>query len=92
MARARMIDVDYYRFRRLLRAANDVNGRIEKRDAGRWKSYIAQHNINEVGATAIANTHFDTATPVIIDMGGADDGLYLYSDIEESALCLVMQD
>lgn len=92
MAKARMVDVDYYRFRRLLRAANDAGGRIEKRDANRWKAYVAEHNINEVGATAIANSHFESVTPVIIDMGGEDDGLYLYSDIEESALCLVMND
>ncbi len=50
------------------------------------------HNINEVGATAIARTRFEEPTPVIIDLGGERDGLYLYSDMEEGCLRLVLQE
>lgn len=92
MAKAQIVVVDYYRLRRLLREANNAGGRIEKRDAVRWKAYIAEHNLNEVAATSIARSHFESPTPVIIDMGEEDDGLYFYSDIEESALCLVTRD
>lgn len=92
MARARMVEVDYYSFRQLLREAANRGGRIEKRDAKRWNEYVRTNNINEVGATAIARRRFDEPTPVIINLGGQRDGLYLYSDIEEGCLRLVLQD
>ncbi len=86
-----MIDVDYYSFRQLLRQATDRGGRVEKRDAERWQGYIKNHNINEVGARAIAASRFDSVTPVIIDLGGETDGLYFYSDMEEGCLRLIAQ-
>lgn len=92
MARARMVEVDYYSFRQLLREAADRGGRIEKRDTQRWQEYVKTHNINEVGATAIARTRFEEPTPVIIELGGERDGLYIYSDLEEGCLRLVLQD
>ncbi|MEX0731304.1 MAG: hypothetical protein WED00_15825 [Aquisalimonadaceae bacterium] len=92
MARARMIDVDYYSFRQLLKQATDRGGRIEKRDTERWNAYIKEHKINEVGARAIAATRFDSPTSVIIALGGEGDGLYVYSDMEEGCLRLVARD
>ncbi|PWG63267.1 hypothetical protein DEM34_09335 [Spiribacter halobius] len=87
-----MVEVDYYSFRQLLREAAHRGGRIEKRDTRRWNDYVRAHNINEVGATAIARSRFEEPTPVIIDLGGERDGLYLYSDLEEGCLRLVRQD
>ncbi|WP_440996016.1 hypothetical protein [Arhodomonas sp. SL1] len=92
MARARLVEVDYYSFRQLLREAANRGGRIDKRDANRWADYVKTYNINEVGATAIARQRFEEPTPVIINLGGTRDGLYLYSDIEEGCLRLVVQD
>lgn len=91
MARARMVEVDYYSFRQLLREAARQGGRIDKRDRERWNDYVRAHNLNEVSATAIARNRFDEPTPVIIDLGGERDGLYLYSDLEEGCLRLVFQ-
>ncbi|MCO6440098.1 MAG: hypothetical protein J5I81_03215 [Nitrococcus mobilis] len=92
MARARMVEVDYYSFRQLLREAVTRGGRVEKCDTQRWNAYVKQHKINEVGATTIAHTRFDAPTPVIIDLGSERDGLYFYSDLEEGCLRLVFQD
>jgi len=86
-----MIDVDYYSFRQLFKKATDLGGRIEKRDRTRWDAYIKAHNINEVGAIAIASNRFDAPQTVIIDLGGEDDGLYVFSDIEEGCLHLIYQ-
>lgn len=91
MARARIVDVDYYGFRQLLREAADRGGRIEKRDASRWAEYVKEHRINEVAAMAIARNRFESPTPVIIALGGEQDGLYIFDDLEEGCVRLVMQ-
>lgn len=91
MARARMIEVDYYNFRQLLKEATNRGARIDKRDKRRWEAYIKEHNLNEVSATAIARSRFEEPTPVIVDLGRDQDGLYLYSDLEEGCLHLVTQ-
>lgn len=87
-----MIDVDYYSFRQLFKRATDLGCRIEKRDRERWDAYVKAHNINEIGATAIASSRFDSPESVIIDLGGEHDGLYVFSDMEEGCLHLVFQD
>lgn len=86
-----MVEVDYYNFRQLLREAADRGARIEKRDKQRWDAYIKEHKLNEVGAMAIARSRFEEPTPVIVDLGNDQDGLYLYSDLEEGCLRLVAQ-
>lgn len=83
-----MIDVDYYSFRQLLKKASDLGQRIEKRERVRWDAYVKAHQINEVGAVAIASKRFDDPQSVIIDMGGEHDGLYVFSDLEEGCLRL----
>lgn len=87
-----MVDVDFYSFRRLLKEATQRGGRIDKRDTQRWNAYVKEHKVNEVAARAIAATRFDSPTPVIIELGGEGDGLYVYSDIEEGCLRLVYRD
>ncbi|MGH8137952.1 MAG: hypothetical protein ACREVV_07125 [Steroidobacteraceae bacterium] len=88
MARAKVIDFDYYQFIGLLRRATDSGARIEKGDP-RWAEYVKTHGINEVAASSIARQKFETATPVIISEGKDTDGLYFYSKNEEACLRLV---
>ncbi len=89
MARAKVIDFDYYQFIGLLRRATDGGARIEKKDGARWDDYVKAHGINEIAATAIANRKFEGAVPVIIAEGKETDGLYFYSKNEEGCLRLV---
>jgi hypothetical protein len=88
MARAKVVEFDYYQFLTLLRRATDSGARIEKNDA-RWAAYVKEHAINEVAATAIARQKFESAEPVIIAEGKDTDGLYFYSKNEEACLRLV---
>jgi hypothetical protein len=88
MARAKVVEFDYYQFVNLLRRASDAGLRIDPSDA-RWAPYIKTNGINEVAATAIARQKFESAVPVIIAEGQPTDGLYFYSKNEESCLRLV---
>ena len=88
MARAKVVDFDYYQFLRILQRAGDAGRRIEKSDA-RWTEYVRQQQINEVAATAIARQKFETVVPVIIDEGRDTDGLYFYSRDEEGCVRLI---
>lgn len=88
MARAKVVDFDYYEFLTLLRRASDAGLRIDRGDA-RWADYVKRNAINEVAATAIAKQKFESVTPVIINEGRDTDGLYFYSKDEEACLRLV---
>jgi len=89
MARAKVVDFDYYQFLQLLRRATNAGNRIEKSDA-RWADYVKQNGINEVAASAIARQKFEDAAPVIIAEGHKDtDGLYFFSKNQEACVRLV---
>lgn len=88
MARAKVVDFDYYQFIGLMRRATDAGKRIDKSDGKRWADYIKAKGINEVGATAIARQKFENALSVIIDEGLETDGLYFYSKNDEGCLRL----
>lgn len=88
MARAKVIDFDYYQFIGLLRRATDAGARIEKGDA-RWAQYVKDNQINEVAASSIAKQKFEKSVPVIINEGKDTDGLYFYSKNEEACMRLV---
>lgn len=88
MARAKVIDFDYYQFIGLLRRATDAGARIEKGDP-RWAQYVKAHQINEVAASSIAKQKLEKAVAVIIDEGKDTDGLYFYSKNEEACMRLV---
>jgi hypothetical protein len=88
MARAKVVEFDYYQFVNLLRRATDAGTRIDKADP-RWPEYIKTHAVNEVAATAIARQKFDSVVPVIIAEGSGSDGLYFYSKKDEGCLRLV---
>ena len=88
MARAKVVDFDYYQFIGLLRRSTDAGKRIDKADDKRWAEYVKAKGINEVAATAIARQKFENAIPVIIDEGLETDGLYFYSKNDEGCLRL----
>jgi hypothetical protein len=88
MARAKVVEFDYYQFLRILQRAGNAGMRLEKSDA-RWEDYVRKNKINEVAATAIARQKFESAVPVIIAEGGDADGLYFYSRDDEACLRLV---
>lgn len=89
MARARVVEQDYYVFLNLLRRATDAGARIDKADA-RWAEYVKKNGINEVAATAIARQKFESVIPVILAEGQDTDGLYFYSKNEEGCLRLLV--
>jgi hypothetical protein len=88
MARAKVVEFDYYEFLTVLQRASNAGARIDKGDA-RWAEYIKRNTINEVAASSIARQKFEEITPVIIDEGRDTDGLYFYSRVEEACLRLV---
>lgn len=88
MARAKVVEFDYYQFVQLLRRATDAGKRIDRTDP-RWADYVRRHGINEVAATAIAREKFENAVPVILAEGQDTDGLYFHSKNEEACLRLV---
>jgi len=89
MARAKVVESDYYQFLQTLQRASDAGKRIDRTDSGRWSEFVKRMGINEVAATAIARQKFESAVPVIIDEGLDTDGLYFYSRDEEACLRLV---
>ena len=91
MARAKVVEFDYYQFLNVLRRATDASARIDKSDP-RWPEYIKNNGINEVAATAIARQKFESVVPVILAEGKDTDGLYFYSKNEEGCLRLVPAD
>jgi len=88
MARAKVVEYDYYQFLNMLRRATNSGHCIEKSDP-RWSEYVKTHGFNEVAATAIARQKFESSVPVIIAEGKDTDGLYFHSRNEESCLRLV---
>ena len=87
MARAKVVDFDYYQFLRILQRASSAGQRIDKTDS-RWGEYVRNNKINEIAATAIARQKFENATAVIIAEGIESDGLYFFSKDDEACLHL----
>jgi hypothetical protein len=92
MARAKVVEYDYYEFLQMMQRATDSGTRIDKADGTRWAKYVQAKQINEVAATAIAKQKFETVTAVIIDEGQDTDGLYFFSKNDEGCLRLVPLD
>ena len=88
MARAKVVEFDYYQFLNLLQRATNAGARIEKSDP-RWRDYVKQHAINEVASLAIARQKFEGATAVIIAEGLPSDGMYFFAKNDEGCLRLV---
>ena len=92
MARARIIEVNYYEFPKSLRKAADDGTRIEKSDKERWEAYVKENRINEIAMSSWGRSKFGGSTPVVINSGGEWEGYYTYSRDEEGALKWVWED
>jgi hypothetical protein len=88
MARAKVVEFDYYQFLGILRRASDTGMRIDRSDATRWAEFVKSKGINEIAASAIAKQKFENPVAVIIAEGLESDGLYFYSKNDEGALKL----
>ncbi len=87
MARAKVVDFDYYQFLRIMQRAGNAGQRIDSGDS-RWADYVRDNKINEVAATAIARQKFENPSAVIIAEGSDTDGLYFFSKDDEACLRL----
>ena len=88
MGRPRIVDVDYYDFKRHLRAATDKGGRLEPSDKEAWKTYLTENKISDVTMKAWGRQKFALGAPtlVVLKAGAKYDGFYAYSDPDEAAL------
>ncbi|MEZ4652250.1 MAG: hypothetical protein R3E12_01210 [Candidatus Eisenbacteria bacterium] len=81
MKRSRLVEMDYFEFKRQLKTAADAGRRIEKTDKEKWSAYIRQHGIMEAGSEAIARSQTGATdiTSVVLEGEGAWDGFFIYS-------------
>lgn len=88
MGQPKIVEVDFYALKEKLKRAADAGGRIEKTDKERWHKYLKEHGVNETAMVAWAKVKFMSGKSklVAIDHGESWDGLYAYSDEDESAL------
>lgn len=88
MGRPRIVEVDYYDFKRRLRSAVDRGGRLEPTDKEAWKAYLTEHKISDVTMKAWGRQKFALAAPqlVVLRCGESWDGFYAFSDADEAAL------
>lgn len=86
MGRPRIVEVNYFDFKKHLRQATDVGGRIEKSQKDQWKAYLKEHKINEVAMMHWGKSRFAEVKGVILDCGNDWDGFYCYSEMEEAVL------
>jgi hypothetical protein len=81
MKRSRLVEMDYFEFKRQLKVAADAGRRIEKTDREKWVAYIREHGIMEAGSEAIARSQTGAAdvTSVVLEGDGKWDGFFIYS-------------
>jgi hypothetical protein len=79
--------MDFFIFKRELKAAADAGRRIEKTDKPRWTAYIRQHGIMEAGAETIARsqTGAEDVQSVVIEGDGEWNGFFIYS--QDALVC-----
>jgi hypothetical protein len=88
MARPKIVDLDYFLFRKALRKAIDSGSRIDRADKTRWKTWVQENHIKEAAFQSFAKRMYEGLEPVIID-GDPDyewRGYYLFSTDEEAVL------
>jgi hypothetical protein len=86
MSRPTVKEINYVDFKRILEQAAATGTRVEKADASRWSTYVAQNRVKEAGFLAYARSHSESLRPVIIDEPGPNGGYYLYSERDEVSL------
>lgn len=86
MPRPRIVDVDYFQFRRALRKAIDSGRRIDVSEKQRWRAWVREHHIKEAAFKSFAKGKYEGLEPVIIDDDSQWRGYYLVSAQEEACL------
>ena len=82
MSRAKVLDVDYFEFRRWLQEATDGGNRIEPRQKEAWAQYVKDHGVREVVMKQWAR-RFEKGEHVIIDVDDSRGGYYVFSSHDE---------
>jgi len=88
MGQARILEIEYHDFLKILQRATDSKKKIEIADKARWRNYVREHKVPEagMGVKAKAGAMSGNTKSVIIDAAGADDGYYIYSS--DDLFCL----
>lgn len=92
MARAKVVDFDYFDFQTILQRATDAGRRLEPSDGAMWDEYIKSQGLNLVAALAVARQRYESAEPLVIAEGRDTDGLYFLALREEGCQRLVKID
>lgn len=86
MPRPKIVEQNYFEFKRALQRATDLGKSIDRSDKERWKAWVRTQRIQEAAFLSLASAKFDDPRAVIIDEEGPWGGYYLYTPREE--LCL----
>jgi hypothetical protein len=81
MGQARILEIEYHDFLKMLQRATDSKKKIDIADKARWKHYVREHKVPEagMGVKAKAGTMSGNTKSVIIDDAGTEGGYYIYS-------------
>ena len=88
MGQARILEIEYHDFLKILQRATDTKKKIDIADKARWSNYVREHKVPEagMGVKAKAGAMSGNTKSVIIDDAGVDDGYYIYSS--DDLFCL----
>ena len=88
MGQARIIEINYHDFLKILRDASNQKKRIDKSDKERWANFVRKNKIPEagMGVKAKSGAVSGNTQAVIIDGAGKSDGYYIYSS--DDLFCL----
>ncbi len=92
MARAKIVEVDYYEFITRLQKAIDTGRRLEKSDQPAWDEYVKNNKVNEIAMQSWGRSKFSGTQPVIIADGSTWDGFYVFSKDDEAVLKWTWED
>lgn len=88
MARPKIVDLDYFLFKKALQLATDTGAKIDRADKERWRQWVRDNHIKEAAFKSFSSRMYEGLEPVIID--GDDDyewrGYYMVSKDEEAVL------
>lgn len=86
MARPKIIEVDYYRFRTELNRAAGVGERLEPTDKDAWKEWVRSNEVREAAFLTMGSNMYDELKPVILTGDNEWQGYYLVSTVDEACL------
>lgn len=88
MGQARIYEIEFHDFLKILQRATDSRKKIDISDKARWRNFIREHKVPEagMGVKAKAGAMSGNTKSVIIDGMDDDDGYYIYSS--DDLFCL----